>query len=122
MPRQLIAFIFLTAFTMQTFSKAVVVAWFYVNQKQIAATLCENRDKPKMNCCGKCQLKKEIAKEDKQQDKAPFAKFENKSELLYCSHPEINLSQFPSTEVIPLQRIYSSKAIARASGIFKPPC
>jgi hypothetical protein len=122
MPRQLIAFIFLTAFTVQTFSKAVVVAWFYVNQKQITATLCENRDRPKMKCCGKCYLKKEIAKEDKKQDKEPFAKFENKAGLLYCSHHSISLSHLPLPEVIPLERIFSSKAVTRASGIFKPPC
>jgi hypothetical protein len=39
-----------------------------MNQTYIANNLCENRDKPKMHCNGKCHLKKELEK-DTQQDK-----------------------------------------------------
>jgi hypothetical protein len=36
---------------------------YMVNYKYIATVLCENKDKPELNCCGKCHLKKELAKE-----------------------------------------------------------
>ena len=35
---------------------------YLVNYKYISTVLCENKDKPKLNCCGKCHLKKELAK------------------------------------------------------------
>ena len=33
-----------------------------VNYHYISTVLCENKDKPKLNCCGKCHLKNELAK------------------------------------------------------------
>lgn len=35
---------------------------YVVNYHYISTVLCENKDKPKLNCCGKCHLKKELAK------------------------------------------------------------
>ena len=48
----------------QTFSKAIVMADFYLNQDEITRELCENKDKPKLKCNGHCQLKKELEKND----------------------------------------------------------
>ena len=48
----------------QTFSKAIVMADFYINQSDITRELCENKDKPKLKCNGHCQLKKELEKKD----------------------------------------------------------
>lgn len=52
----------------QTFQTAIVEADFYINQEWIAASLCENKDKPEMECEGHCQLKKKLEKKDKQSD------------------------------------------------------
>lgn len=35
---------------------------YIVNYHYISTVLCENKDKPQLNCCGKCHLKKELAK------------------------------------------------------------
>ena len=35
---------------------------YWVNYKYIANELCENQDKPEIECNGKCHLKKELAK------------------------------------------------------------
>lgn len=35
---------------------------YIVNYEYISKVLCENKDKPELNCCGKCHLKKELAK------------------------------------------------------------
>jgi hypothetical protein len=37
------------------------VVEYVVNYHYIATILCENKDKPELNCCGKCHLKKELA-------------------------------------------------------------
>ena len=37
---------------------------FYVNQKEIAAKECENKNRPEMHCNGKCYLAKQLKKAD----------------------------------------------------------
>jgi hypothetical protein len=44
--------------------KLSIVAWFEINQEYIAATLCENKNKPELVCCGKCVLTKQLKKAD----------------------------------------------------------
>jgi hypothetical protein len=38
------------------------VITYFVNYDHISKELCENIDKPELNCDGKCHLKKELAK------------------------------------------------------------
>ena len=51
----------------QTFSKAFVMADFYLNQDAIEQELCENKDKPELACKGNCALKKELEREGKKE-------------------------------------------------------
>lgn len=44
--------------------KLGIMAWYEMNKEYVAAVLCENKDKPKMNCCGKCYLNKQLKKAD----------------------------------------------------------
>ncbi|RYZ48882.1 MAG: hypothetical protein EOO14_21505 [Chitinophagaceae bacterium] len=48
----------------QAFSKWVMLLEFSWNQEMIAKNLCENRQKPKMKCGGKCQLMKAMAQQE----------------------------------------------------------
>lgn len=59
---------------LQTFSRAAIVVNFYANQDYIAKNLCVNRSKPRLNCCGKCQLNKKLKTEDKKEKEAPDQK------------------------------------------------
>ena len=43
---------------------AYTVAHFYINQTEIAEELCENKEKPELNCNGHCYLKKELTKQN----------------------------------------------------------
>lgn len=54
----------------QAFSKWVLLLEFAWNREYIAATLCENRAKPNLQCGGKCQLQKKMAADEKQQNPA----------------------------------------------------
>jgi hypothetical protein len=60
--------VFLIGILGQTFSKSLIVLNFRMNQKTIAASLCENRFKPKSCCHGKCYLDKQLNKDEKSQD------------------------------------------------------
>lgn len=46
-------------------TKLSIVAWYEINKDYIAATLCENKNKPEMHCNGKCYLNKQLKKADK---------------------------------------------------------
>ena len=74
MIRRLIAFTLLLALLSSILSKLFVYAEFKSNQAYIAATLCENRDRPELNCEGKCYLMKKLKdaedKEKKQENQA----------------------------------------------------
>jgi hypothetical protein len=60
--------VFLIGMLGQTFSKSLIVLNFRMNQKVIAATLCENRTKPKTCCQGKCYLGKQLNKDENSQN------------------------------------------------------
>ena len=60
MTNRIIASILLLALLSANLSGLFIYAEFKANQKSIAATLCENRDKPEMHCEGKCYLMKKL--------------------------------------------------------------
>lgn len=62
--RRVLTYLFLFTMVLYTFSQAIIVADFLLNQAEIAATLCENKDKPEMKCNGKCHLMKELNKDE----------------------------------------------------------
>lgn len=70
------------------------VAEYIVNYDYIKNVLCENLDKPMMNCDGKCYLAKQLAKESQQDQENPFGEKKTKTEtitsLFLESLPQIN--------------------------------
>lgn len=64
---------------------------YLVNYDYIVETLCENKDRPEMNCNGKCHLSKELAKEAGNDDKNPLSGKTSKSEI-----PQIIISEHVS--------------------------
>jgi hypothetical protein len=67
MIRRIIALALLLAMLSPILAKLFVYAEFKSNQAYIAAALCENRDRPELNCEGKCYLMKKLkAAEDKE--------------------------------------------------------
>ena len=71
------------SFSWQCAARSVIYISFKFNQKELAETVCENKNKPKSCCAAKCYLEKEIKKEDKRQsDSSPSIKDKTeKSEL-----------------------------------------
>jgi hypothetical protein len=101
-----------------TFDKSFIVLNFFANQKYIAQNLCENRNKPKLNCCGKCQLRKKMNQEEKN-SQLPERKAMN--EILFCS--ELITYKF-SAEAIPDNKFPRLDPIIISysySDIFHPP-
>jgi len=77
MKNRLIAIILLLALVGANLSGFFIYAEFKVNQKYIAAMLCENRDKPQLHCNGKCYLMKKLKdaeEKEKKQEQANLKK------------------------------------------------
>ncbi len=61
------SFLLLVSFSWQSVATSFIFLKFKFNQKELSATVCENKNKPKSCCAAKCYLDKEIKKEDKRQ-------------------------------------------------------
>ncbi|HEY6899158.1 MAG TPA: hypothetical protein VI233_00885 [Puia sp.] len=122
MLKQSTALFLLLAMMATTFTKAVIVVDFYANQDYIAKNLCINRDKPRMNCAGKCQLCKRLDREDNQEKNMPERKQENRSEVVFCEGQSAYLLSPAAT---PLSSSYpvltAGTPVSRARSIFHPP-
>lgn len=80
--KKIFSFLLLAAFAVQSFNNTFIVFSFYINQKKIAATLCENRYRPMLHCDGKCVLAKKIKQEESKNNQNPERKLENKNEVI----------------------------------------
>ncbi len=66
--RQFIAMILCVLLVLQPATKTFIVLGFIIQRKFISSTLCEQRSKP-LNCChGKCHLRKELTKQDRNEN------------------------------------------------------
>lgn len=57
------------------------IAEYIVNYDYIVNNLCENRDKPALNCDGKCYLSKLLAKKSKESEENPFGEKQSQTEI-----------------------------------------
>jgi hypothetical protein len=76
-----LAFLFL----LQSFTRTFIIVNYQVNKDYISNVLCENKEKKAMHCEGKCHLKKELDKEEKNES-TPTGSSKEKFEItLYNS-------------------------------------
>lgn len=66
--------------------KSIITINYFVNQAEITKLFCINKEKPKLQCNGKCHLMQEMSKVDDNKTDTPFSQ----SNLAY--NLEINLS------------------------------
>jgi hypothetical protein len=62
--RTALALLFLVSISSSILLKLGIVAYYEYNKAYIAQNLCENRNRPKLKCCGKCYLRRQLAKAD----------------------------------------------------------
>lgn len=58
-------YLLLVLFSIQTFETALISLNFTINQDYFAS-ICTNKDKPEMECNGKCHLKKQIKQHEEE--------------------------------------------------------
>jgi hypothetical protein len=105
------------------FSKWLLVLDYTVNKNYIANTLCENRDKPKLHCNGKCQLAKKIAAEEDQNNKTSSGNSLAKAFPDFCPGSNLPVSAIFSTTIkIVYNNFYLLKhSTGVSTSVFHPP-
>ena len=86
--KQLFSILLLSAILFQSTSKLVYIINYSINKNFIAKNLCENRNKPKMNCKGKCHLKKQLAQAEKNEAQGKTDCKEKWEDLFFASFQE----------------------------------
>ena len=104
---------------LQTFTKLIVIGSYQVNKDYIAQNFCENKDKPRMQCEGKCHLSKQL-KEEEQKERAPASPVKEKYEILFFESDLIKLTKPPESTVL-CSFYVAQKTISLISDIFHPP-
>lgn len=112
----------LLSISWQCAAKSAIFINFKLHQEELAKTVCVNKNKPKSCCAAKCQLEKEIKKEDKRQSDLPTGikdKVE-KSELrsglisiLFIQNSYLQTITFSYNKSLPINSLDS---------VFHPPC
>ncbi|MHB1177100.1 MAG: hypothetical protein ACYCZO_02085 [Daejeonella sp.] len=77
--RNFIAFLLIITVLAANLSRYIICASFDLNRNYIASTLCENKDKPMLNCKGKCYLAKKIKQaeeKERSQEKSQKNRFQ----------------------------------------------
>jgi hypothetical protein len=99
------ALILLLAFFAMTFSRTIIITSFWARQDYITKIICENRNRPVMECWGSCYLSKKLKKEDHKDQENPERKVENKVESIsyqenqYFTQPPVSFSKIAYKEL-----------------------
>lgn len=114
--------ILLLTFSWQCAAKSVIYIHFKLNQDELAKTVCENKDKPKSCCAAKCQLTKEIGKEEKRQADIPGS-IKDKSEKSELNTTSFSYSFIRIFSEVMIDFFYLEKHPTNTpNSFFHPPC
>jgi len=106
----------------QTFNKWLLVISFNINREYIAQKLCENRDKPKLNCKGNCVMMKKMKQEKKEQELPGTNKIEVNTHVLssksfFASEPDPVLT----SNIRRFIAFNTGRPVDRSFAFFHPP-
>ena len=75
----------------QSIIKLVLLSDYILNKERITANFCENKNKPKLNCNGKCHLKKKLKEQEKQESSSKSLS-KSVEEAQFCSEYDNTIS------------------------------
>ncbi len=119
--KQIFVILLISVIMLQSFSKLMIIADYELNKDYISKVLCENRSKPQMHCNGKCQLKKQLEKDEKEQN-SPFNPLKEKNEVQFFGESR-NLFSSINLFVEVQQNIFFliPESDSHLSAVFQPP-
>lgn len=123
--RRILAIIMLIAISAPFLVKSGLIFHFKLNQKSIIANHCENKAKPKLECNGKCYLKKQLSELETSNEIPTSFQRILEIEIPFFVEPKLNGS-FSMLEMIKERTylenlIYSVPFFEIQKGVFHPP-
>ncbi len=121
MLKRYISILLLLAMISAHFSRSFVYAGFEINKSYIVAELCENRDKPSLNCNGKCFLKKKLQAAEEKERKQEMENQRNRFQETLP--PKVELPE--PIKIAHAKKVYPQtiikQTIDHSASIFQPP-
>lgn len=118
---RLVSLLLMSSFLLQSLSKVIILVDYELNKEYITEIFCHNKNKPQLECNGKCHLMKQM-KEDDKKEKAPLNNVKEKFEVqLFCSIQEmLSLNSFVISQ-FNFHSFQLQKTISPSFSIFHPP-
>jgi hypothetical protein len=116
-----ISLFLILALGFQCLSKLSLIAYYNINIEYIIQELCENKDKPQLNCKGKCYLKKKLNEANKSEEQAAGSLKRLELPVFICNSFDFKIIQYSDITILPnyLKDLYS---LSLSELIFHPPC
>jgi len=117
------ASILLIALLAQNCSRFLVVLDYELNKSYIEKNLCENRNKPKCCCHGKCYLKKQLDKANNEQNPSSTnSQKDGNNDLFFAEDKSTSSTNF----ILTIRKVYFIRNNSLASqnlygSVFHPP-
>ncbi len=125
MKKVISVFLLLTLCSQLMVKVGVIVTWKF-NQNYISQNLCINRDKPEMECNGKCHLQKQLKSVEDNQTKETSASLPLKLKNLktddFVNHSEMQVSFIQTVQNLILNSTFNTHySFNYISSCFRPP-
>lgn len=124
MKLRILSWLILLALQMPLVNQWGAVAYYRVNQDYIAKNLCENRDKPKMNCNGQCYLAKQLKAQEEKESKSANDRLEKLPEIILAFQEILDSPLVPQHNSFKTQvqfHYIAADGIDIRFGLIKPP-
>ena len=72
---RILAGLFTTLILLQTFSRELVVVDYELHKERVTELFCVNKDKPRLQCNGKCHLAQKLRKASSAESQTPAGSF-----------------------------------------------
>ena len=106
------------------FSRDFAIATFELNQKYIAEKLCENKNRPWMNCHGRCYLMNKVKQAEENERKQASKDLRTNLQITWCINFSTPVQKSSSNTAVP-KRFRNDYSYAYTSqyitSIFRPP-
>lgn len=110
------------ALMLSSVAKTVVLADYLLNKDYIAKVLCVNRDKPAMQCNGKCHLAKELKKQEESAGKGESKTVRQVKEITGIFDRNVTVQFLSNSPAQFNVKNVSALADGISPAVFHPPC
>ena len=119
--KRIIPILLLFGILLQTFSKLIIYDNYEINKEYITKMFCENKNKPKMHCNGKCHMMKQLKEEDKKEN-TPANNLKEKLEIqLFSQSEKTTIFNSYTTGEHSFPPLQIQKTTSPSFSIFHPP-